>query len=221
VPANHGVLFYVHNDPLGTPQALTDEAGAVIWRAEYDPFGKATVDEDPDNDGNGITLNVRFPGQYYDQETRLHYNYFRYYDPSTGRYISSDPMGVYGGLNTYEYVENNPLYWYDPLGLEPRGRNNTRSRNRNHSLYGPFGPICGPENSPVLASWIPDLYTTACKAHDKCYLDCATQCNGEWCRLICDWQLFWDNPLYGFATGLRGGGTYNQLLEDNNCNSCK
>jgi len=59
-------LLYVHNDPLGTPQALTDETGTVVWKADYDPFGKATVNEYPDNDGNSVTLNVRMPGQYYD-----------------------------------------------------------------------------------------------------------------------------------------------------------
>ena len=88
VPANHGVLYYVHNDPLGTPQALTDEAGIVVWRAQYDPFGKATVDEDPDGDGNSVTFNVRFPGQYQDNETGLYYNANRYYDPNTRRYIN-------------------------------------------------------------------------------------------------------------------------------------
>jgi len=61
--------------------------------------------------------NKRLPGQYYDQETGLHYNYFRYYDPETGRYITSDPIGLEGGLNTYAYVENNPLRWIDPSGF--------------------------------------------------------------------------------------------------------
>lgn len=58
-----------------------------------------------------------FPGQYYDQETGLHYNYFRYYDPSTGQYITSDPIGLLGGLNAYTYVDGNPLRAIDPYGL--------------------------------------------------------------------------------------------------------
>jgi RHS repeat-associated protein len=97
---------------------MTDEAGSVVWRATYDPFGDATVDEDPDGDGTMVTLNVRFPGQYYDNETGLHYNYFRYYDPSTGRYLTADPIGQNGGLNSYSYTENNPVNYTDRYGLE-------------------------------------------------------------------------------------------------------
>jgi RHS repeat-associated protein len=114
---NPAAIYYVHNDDLGTPQAMTDAAGEVVWRATYDPFGAATVDQDVDGDGQRVTMNLRFPGQYYDQESGLHYNYFRTYDPQTGRYLTSDPISLKGGLNTYAYVSGNPLNAMDPFGL--------------------------------------------------------------------------------------------------------
>ena len=104
--------FFVHADHLGTPQALTDASGAVVWRADYDPFGRATVDP-----SSTVEFNVRFPGQYFDAETGLHYNYYRDYDPDTGRYLQPDPIGLKGGVNTYTYADNNPLRFVDPLGL--------------------------------------------------------------------------------------------------------
>ncbi|WP_197493213.1 RHS repeat domain-containing protein [Woeseia oceani] len=108
-------VYYVHTDHLGTPRAITD-AGTVIWRWESEPFGTAPADEDPDGDLVNFTFNGRFPGQYFDAETGLHYNYFRTYDPSTGRYLESDPIGLGGGLNTYGYVNQNPLRYTDPTG---------------------------------------------------------------------------------------------------------
>ena len=111
-------VYYFHNDHLGTPQALTDAAGRTVWKAQYDPFGKATVNEDPDGDGQSVVNNLRFPGQYYDAETGLHYNYHRYYDPATGRYLQPDPIGLAGGLNPYHYVRNNPIRFTDRLGLQ-------------------------------------------------------------------------------------------------------
>jgi len=133
-------VYYVHNDHLGTPRALSDESGARVWTAVYDPFGAATVDEDPDQDGISVTLNLRFPGQYYDQETGLHYNYFRTYDPSTGRYLESDPIGLEGGLNTYGYAYQNPLTYTDPMGLDPA----TATATAQAALYctGPQAAAC-------------------------------------------------------------------------------
>ena len=106
-----GTVYHVHNDHLGTPQALTDETGATVWKASYSPFGKATVTTEQ------IKFNLRFPGQYYDAETGLHYNWHRYYDPNTGMYITSDPIGLAGGINTYAYALNNPAIYTDPTGL--------------------------------------------------------------------------------------------------------
>jgi RHS repeat-associated protein len=81
-------------------------------------FGAHLFGQDPDGDGIAFVYNPRFPGQYYDAETGLNYNYFRDYDPGTGRYIESDPNGLRGGINTYGYVKLNPLSRRDPLGLE-------------------------------------------------------------------------------------------------------
>jgi RHS repeat-associated protein len=113
-----GSILYVYTDHLHTPRVVTDDSGKTVWRWISDVFGSTLPNEDPDGDGVETILNHRFPGQYYDVESGLHYNYFRYYDPETGRYITSDPIGLQGGLNTYTYVGNNPMAYIDPAGLE-------------------------------------------------------------------------------------------------------
>ena len=103
--------YYLHTDHLDTPRLVTDEQNRVIWRNSPlgEPFGLSPVEEDPDGDGQAFTLNLRFPGQYFDKETNLNYNYFRDYNPQTGRYIQSDPIGLAGGINTYGYVGGDPI----------------------------------------------------------------------------------------------------------------
>ena len=106
---------YFHNDHLGTPQVLTDGRGLVVWKADYRPFGEAEIlVEEVENP-------FRFPGQYFDQETGLHYNYFRDYHPGVGRYIEPDPIGLRGGINIYAYVRNNPIILFDSAGLADVG----------------------------------------------------------------------------------------------------
>ena len=109
--------LYLHPDHLGTPRSATDSTKDVVWTWSGDAFGRDVAITDPD--GNTVDENVplRFPGQYYDAELGLHYNYFRTYDPSIGRYTQSDPIGLAGGLNTYGYVHGNPLRYSDPKGL--------------------------------------------------------------------------------------------------------
>ncbi|HEX7048139.1 MAG TPA: RHS repeat-associated core domain-containing protein, partial [Gammaproteobacteria bacterium] len=109
-------IYDVHVDHLDTPQTLTDQNGNVVWKADYTAYGSAAVDEDPDGDGTNITFNIRFPGQYFDAESGLHYNFHRYYDSMMGRYITRDPIGLVGGLNVYGYVGGNPVTKIDPNG---------------------------------------------------------------------------------------------------------
>jgi len=120
VPAPSGVghrYVYYHNDQLGTPYRITDSSGTLVWSASYDTFGVATVASLPaPNAALAVTNNLRFGGQYFDAETGLHYNDRRYYETSTGRYITRDPLGFEGGPNQYLYANHNPVNFYDPTG---------------------------------------------------------------------------------------------------------
>jgi len=104
-------VYYYQNDHLGTPYKIIDNTGFVVWGAQFDSFGQAHLDNN-----NLIVNNFRFPGQYYDEESGLHYNWHRYYDPALGRYISSDPIGLAGGANRYGYSYQNPVIYMDVDG---------------------------------------------------------------------------------------------------------
>jgi RHS repeat-associated protein len=112
-------VFYVHADHLNTPRRISRPSdNFVVWRWDSDPFGAASADSDPDGDLNAFVYNLRFPGQYFDNESGLHYNYYRDFDSATGRYVQSDPIGLDGGLNTYSYGYSNPLHYFDMFGLD-------------------------------------------------------------------------------------------------------
>ena len=106
----NNVIYYVHSDHQGRPQVVTNSNQIKVWEAQNNAYGRTVTYELGE-------FNVGFPGQYWDEDTGLFYNYFRDYDPSIGRYIQSDPIGLFGGLNTYAYVMNNPMSFVDPYGL--------------------------------------------------------------------------------------------------------
>lgn len=112
---------YVQPDHLGTPRAVIDPTpNVVIWRwdLEGEAFGTTVPNQDPDGNGTLFVFNMRFPGQRNDAVSGLNYNYSRAYDPGTGRYVESDPIGLVGGISTFAYVHSAPLVYADPLGLQ-------------------------------------------------------------------------------------------------------
>lgn len=106
----------ITTDHLNTPRIATNETNTIVWRWDSDGFGKGGVNKDPDGDGIKRNVRLRFPGQIADVGG-LFYNWNRYYDPRTGRYVTSDPIGLDGGINTYLYTANNPLRYVDLSGL--------------------------------------------------------------------------------------------------------
>ncbi len=100
---------YLHCDHLGTPRIGTNAGKQITWRNRSDAFGIA------DLSGSAV-VRLRFPGQLSLGVAGLNYNYYRDYDPKVGRYVESDPIGLDGGVNTYGYVEQNPLRYVDPTG---------------------------------------------------------------------------------------------------------
>lgn len=116
-----GTLYYIETDHLGTPRQVVKPAtNTVVWNWDFlqNTFGNSAPNQDPDGDSVQFVLGMRFPGQYFDVETGLDYNYLRDYDSHVGRYLESDPIGLAGGIHTYAYALGNPIALMDQMGLQ-------------------------------------------------------------------------------------------------------
>lgn len=115
-PNSPPAVYFIHADQIDTPRIVQDNQYRNRWAWDPDGFGQLPPNDNPQGLGS-FTFNLRMPGQFFDAESGLFYNHFRDYDPQTGRYIESDPIGLAGGVNTYAYVGGDPLRYVDPRGL--------------------------------------------------------------------------------------------------------
>jgi len=111
-------VYFIHPDHLDTPRAVVNANDQPIWLWVSAPFGDTAANENPTAGLPNFTFNLRFPGQEYDRETGTHYNYFRDYEAGTGRYVQSDPVGLFGGVATFQYADSDPIETSDNFGLK-------------------------------------------------------------------------------------------------------
>ncbi|KAF0812123.1 putative deoxyribonuclease RhsC [Andreprevotia sp. IGB-42] len=128
-------VYWFHANPTGAPEELTDRNGRVVWQARYQSWGNLALEQQPADEYAVTKLqnDLRYPGQYHDRETGLHYNTFRYYDPDIGRFTTEDPIGLNGGLNLYQYGPN-PFAWIDPWGWVCKSAF-SGNRGRNKAMH--------------------------------------------------------------------------------------
>ncbi|MDQ0045590.1 RHS repeat-associated protein [Variovorax boronicumulans] len=197
-----GATYAVHSDHLNTPRRLTNASGQAVWQWSYSAFGEdkptlaknrfANLETTPNPGTTGISevkFNLRYPGQYADEESGLFYNYFRSYDARTGRYSQPDPIGLDGGWSRFGYVDANPLTFIDPEGLQRGGisvprNNNARDAAGYHDLRGDIvcaewscpasGRLCSPRDSRspydfAPAAWDASQSPPGCKCNRMAY----------------------------------------------------
>jgi RHS repeat-associated protein len=155
-------VYYVHADHLGSPRFVTRPIDdSIIWRWDNaEPFGNTLANENP-TEVAVFRYDNRFPGQQFDAETGTVYNFFRDYEPLTGRYVQSDPIGLLGGTGTYTYVMNSPVRTFDRYGLDTCGSGFAES-------FVPDNPLTFP-------------FSYCCRKHDNCYDNCFAMPSKEEC----------------------------------------
>ncbi|WP_249293729.1 RHS repeat-associated core domain-containing protein, partial [Proteus mirabilis] len=148
-------IYYTHSSLSGLPEALTNSDGEIVWQGQYSAWGHLQRQTRPTSTFNR-EQNLRFQGQYFDKETGLHYNTFRYYAPDLGRFTQQDPIGLAGGINLYAYAPN-PLTWVDPWGWAKEKTYEVvkyMSKNEVDAVRKANGGIVPHFNSNRVARWL-------------------------------------------------------------------
>ena len=178
-------ISYVYADHLNTPRLIARSGDHTVqWRWDQDEaYGNSTPNANPYGLGT-YQFNLRFPGQVFDQESALFFNWNRYYDPSTGRYIESDPIGLQGGINIYAYVDENPLSFSDRLGLLKDPPGVAGAGGGGTSAVGGWGGFGGAGAGIGIGIGMstPVVTTVNCPDCDaerkRCHPQCVKQCVG-------------------------------------------
>jgi RHS repeat-associated protein len=206
-------VYYIHTDHLNTPTLITQASDNQLrWRWDRHPFGTGTVNANPASLGS-FTFNLRFPGQYFDTETGLYYNMHRYYDPQGGRYVTSDPIGLAGGLNTYAYAASSPTMFTDPSGLDVyRGPGN---------YYGdvPRGGACERAvfSGDYIVAWVtcnPELPPPPPGPPPSDYgpQACSTDNSADTDWMALGWEFFGPDPTWLFGPAGKGGKLFAMMM---------
>lgn len=235
----NGTAYAIHSDHLNTPRKLTQADGQVAWQWAYSAFG----DEQPTlgakrftsettNPTTGtttipeVTFNLRYPGQYYDKESNLHYNYFRSYSAERGRYTQADPIGLDGGFNRFGYVDGDALGASDPLGLWKctpvlGGLDCVRNPPLIDPDYGPYTPDPAPIKLPDFSNSPLPKFFGMCFSLIKGIFsekntreECKEACVAQYERDMAECEIaysFWKGKGYG-ACKARAGDYLGQCM---------
>lgn len=192
-------VYLIHADQIDTPRMVQDAQYNNRWAWDADGFGQLPPNENPAGLG-GFVFNLRMPGQYFDAESGLFYNHFRDYDPGTGRYVESDPIGLAGGINTYSYVRGNPL-----SNVDPEGKNTVAlGAGAGGAIAGPPGAVVG----AVLGFITGVVIYEVCKSNStekKCKLHSQNRIGLPPGKIRCNYICKLDSGGSGFVTRIQTG----------------